>query len=100
MIGAEGEVSLGINFHHDPIDYQIAAKKLSILGYERQIEKPEEFWDPSSILFSAMVSVARSFLLREQRELKQLEEKKQKNKEGSNEKQSISYKYNSDTVAA
>jgi DNA-binding MarR family transcriptional regulator len=84
----------------EPLDYQIAAKELSILGFRRQVEKPEEFWDPRSILFEVNVNVARSFLLRDEKELEELKKKRAEiETEGSiDEKQIILHQYYADSM--
>jgi len=65
-----------------PLKDQIHAKKVDIAFFEKQLEKPEAFWDHRSILFEAQITMAKSLLARAKFELNELEG-------NSDEKQSI-----------
>ena len=52
---------------------EIEVVRSSIIGFEKQLEKPEDYWNPRSALFEVNKSAAKNFLLMAQRNLKILE---------------------------
>ena len=75
-----------------PLEDQIHTKKVDIAFFEKQLEKPEDFWDPRGILFSANITMTKSLLARARLELIELEG-------SSNEKQRVLYQNNTNSMA-
>jgi hypothetical protein len=55
------------------IEEEIKAIKLSIAGFEKQLEDPTAYWDPREFLFSVKISATKNFLCIAQQTLKELE---------------------------
>lgn len=75
-----------------PLKDQIHAKKVDIAFFEKQLEKPEAFWDHRSILFEAQITMAQSLLARARFELNELEG-------NSNEKQRLLHQNSTNSMA-
>ena len=80
-----------------PLEDQIHAKKVDIAFYTKQLERPEDFWEERSILFSINISMTKSLLARAYCELEELESQ---TKRKINEKQILLHQYPSDSMAA